>query len=647
MTRHPLPGDIQVLSLVWNVDCALLRLSRARSGAERCRSVRFVWAVAAFVLATVMIGAGIAQRTAVQGLKTETQTIAIEDSAPYVLIDGGVLSSHTGSQTLRAQGDGSIFAAYGRTDDMLAWLARTDFVRVQMDGEEVVTTPVAATDPAAEGTTSEDSNADNDEAAEALSAVGSDLWIDELQQEDVLIAPLQLPADMSVLVATDGVAPAPSQMSITWPTGVTTPWAGPLIVGGGIMLAVGLVLYVLGVRHARRSRGPRRKGLPMPVTEPIDVSEAQADKGVISATPTRRQLSAGRRGFVVVPVVAISALLVSGCSADSWPQLPVGPTPTPSETIIVPEGQDDPPAVTQAQAQRILANISQQVAVADEKNSAKQAAVRLDGPALAARTTNYKLRKELDDHEPLPAIRSGSVKMLLPEAFDGWPRAFFAVVEDPDTAVATIMTVTQQDPWSDYKLSYVANLVADAQLKVAPEYLGTRRVQPDNPFLLIAPQDLAAAYSDVLDKGDDSEFAAFFDEESDTFRTSVAENRAARIEQFNKTGSKTGKIAFTAAPGDQEPIAMSTLDSGAIVAVTVTENDTVTPTNDDAVIKVDGKPGNPVVKTLSGVSQSSTGFTTTYADQLFFFVPSQSSSERIRFLGYSSDILSAKVVKKK
>ena len=89
---------------------------------------------------------------------------------------------------------------------------------------------------------------------------------------------------------------------------------------------------------------------------------------------------------------------------------------------------------------------------------------------------------------------------------------------------------------------------------------------------------------------------------------------------------------------------MATLDSGAIVAVTVLENDTVTPTNDDAVIKVDGKPGNPVVKTLTGVSQSSTGFTTTFADQLFFFVPAQGSNDRIQLLAYRSNILDAKVV---
>ena len=43
--------------------------------------MRFVWAVAAFVLAALMIGAGIAQRTVFQGPKTETASISVEEDA--------------------------------------------------------------------------------------------------------------------------------------------------------------------------------------------------------------------------------------------------------------------------------------------------------------------------------------------------------------------------------------------------------------------------------------------------------------------------------------------------------------------------------------------------------------------------------------
>ncbi|RZI80694.1 MAG: glycosyl transferase, partial [Microbacterium sp.] len=143
--------------------------------------MRFVWAVAAFVLATVMIGAGIAQRTVLQGPKTITEAIAVEESAPYVLIDGAVLGSNAGSQTLRARGDGEIFAAYGRTDDMRAWLGQSEYVQVSLDGERVVSN-VVTPEPVAE-----DDTADSTRAGSDLSPVGSDLWVDEFQQEDVVV----------------------------------------------------------------------------------------------------------------------------------------------------------------------------------------------------------------------------------------------------------------------------------------------------------------------------------------------------------------------------------------------------------------------------------------------------------------------------
>lgn len=584
--------------------------------------MRFVWAVTAFVLAALMIGAGIAQRTVLQGPRTESQTISVSGDAPYVLIDGGVLNSHTGSQTLRVKESGTIFASYGRTADLEAWLTPSSYTHVTLDGDELATTAVAAKTPPAEGSA-------------AITPVGSDLWLDEFQQDDLLVTPLQLPADMSLLVATDGIKPAPSSMTVTWPTGATTPWAGPLIVGGSILLLIGLVLYVLGVRHARRSRGPRRKGLPMPVTEPIDVAVEGAEKGVISATPTRRQLSRGKRVLLAAPAVGLSALLFTGCTADAWPQLAGTPTPTASESVVVPQDQGSP-AVTQAQAERILTRISEQVAKADAAKDPAAAAERLTDSALAARETDYRLR-DVAGHTALGALPDKPVKVILPEAYDGWPRTFFAVIETGDV----ILSVTQEDPWSPYKVTNQAELVSQASLNLAPAYVGAIAIDPDSPFLALAPNKVAAAYADILTNGDSSPFAGQFDATNDPFRKLVADNRAARLESFNQTGAQTGTLSFAASAGPDEPISLATLDSGAIVAVTVHESDTVKPTNTDAVIKLDN---NPIVQTLTGVNQSSSGFTTTFVDQLFFFVPSQSSNKRIQLLGYSTSILDAKVV---
>ena len=619
--------------------------------------MRFVWAVAAFVLAAVMIGAGIAQRTVFQGPTTETATISVEEDAPYLLIDGAVFNTAPGAQTLRAYGEGEIFASYGRTADMEAWLADADYNAATVADDGAITTTLMVPEAPDESEAGETTEDPADETAEEAPAeegdpeatvgrdpAGSDLWLDEFEQTDILIAPLQLPEGMSVLVATDGTAPAPDRVSVSWPIASPTPWAGPLIALGAILMAVGVFLYILAIRHVRRARGPRRKGLPLPVTEPIDLAVEQEGKGVISSTPSRRSIAdgKGRRAFAVIPVVAVSALLFTGCTADAWPQLGSTPTPTPTATVIVPEGQQQP-AVTKAQAERILTRVSTRAAEADEARDIDMADDRLSGATLEVRNTNYVLRGELDDYESPDPVLSKPLEIILPQAYDEWPRSFLAVVDDEETKTSSIMVLTQDDPWSEYRLSYTARLEASTLMPdLAAYYIGASLVAPDSPFLIMPPDEVAAAYADVINNGDESEYASLFDAEGDQLRVNIAADRERRLADFEKTGKDTGDLTFSTEAGPNEPWAIATLESGAIVAVDIHEIDTATPTEEGAAIKL---PENKTVEALTGVSESLTGFTTTYKDQVFFYVPGQGSNEKIRLLGYSSDILNAKVIK--
>ncbi|MFN3948218.1 glycosyl transferase [Microbacterium sp.] len=600
--------------------------------------MRFVWAVVAFVIAAAMIGAGIAQRTVFQGPSETTKSVQTEGTEAYTLIDGSVLTSVPGAQTLRVEGEGEVFVSYGRTADLTAWLADVPYTAVTVDGEGAVQTAVQQPTVTPET-----------DAAAGRSPVDSDLWLDEFEQTGSLSTTLQLPSDMSVLVASDGTAAAPSTVSLTWPIDDSTPWAGPLIVGGGIVLLAGLVLYILGIRHVRRSRRPRRKGLPLPVTEPISIADTNAEeKGVVSTSPARRGLSritgarGGRRALVAVPALGVSIALLAGCSADAWPQLAATESPSPTPTVIVPEGQF-PPAVTEAQAQRIVSRVSTTVASADAALDQNAAAQRLAGAALAERTTNYRLRAALPDRPALPAIPAEPVQIVLPQTTGTWPRTLMTVVESADAATptTTIMMMTQETPWDEYKASYVGNLEASTNLpELAAPYVGATQVPPDSSFLVLAPEKVAAAYADIINNGENSVSWSTFDTANDLLLSAIQDNKTKRTEELNQTGAGTAEISFTASAGPAAPIALATLDTGAIVAVNVYESDTAKPTNADAVIKLDN---NPAVKALTGVDQSATGFTTTYTDQVFFYVPSQGSEDQIRLLGYRSSLLEAKV----
>ncbi|MGL3150542.1 glycosyl transferase [Microbacterium sp. A82] len=625
--------------------------------------MRFVWAVVAFVLATLLIGAGIAQRTIFMGPSAQQAELSIEEPAPYLLVDGAVLREHPGQQTLLVRGEGEIFAAYGRTADLEAWLSDATYNSVVPAEDGTTTTTliepvVEAPDEGAEGA-----------EEPGRSPVGSDLWLDSFSEPDQLITDMQLPEGMSVLIARDGTADAPQDIVISWPLDTSTPSVGPLIAAGGAVLLFGLVMYVLAIRHQRRGRGPRRKGPgPLPPTEPInfalDRPEPRAQLEPAAADPTdstpadptptdeaapksERRAITPRRRLLALPALGVAALLFAGCSGDSWPQFDSAtPSPTPSPTVVTPENQK-PPAVTEAQASRILQEISTTLSEADAALDIDLAATRLDGAPLDARRTDYTLRGTLTDR-PLPAIiPTDTIEVLLPQATDTWPRTVLALSKSKtdETLPPVVLTMTQNDPWANYKVTNIAEMQASAEVpQLAPAWLGTSLIT-DNAaaFLALTPDEVAAAFADVVDAGESSESYELFDPVAITLAESIKASRDAVVQSLVDNGAaETSSTAFDITPSSAEPTALATLDSGAIVAVSLVDSETIAPTSDDAVIRFGD---NAEAKTLTGVEEASKGVVTTYGLQLFFSVPSQGSTAQVRLLAVDQDILNVEVIK--
>ena len=628
--------------------------------------MRFVWAVVAFVLATLLIGAGIAQRTIFMGPSAQQAELSVEDSTPFVLVDGAVLRENPGQQTLLVRGDGDIFAAYGRTADLEAWLADATYTSIGLDADgDPKSTVVEASIVPEEG---EDAPEEGEDAPEGRNPAGSDLWLDSFSEQDQLITDMQLPEGMSVLIAKDGTAPAPADIVVAWPLDRSTPLVGPLITAGGIVLLVGLVLYVLAIRHQRRGRGPRRKGPgPLPATEPIDLSVAPAPVREALEEPARsggagagaegdtedkpakseRRALRNRRRLLALPALGLAGVMFVGCSSDSWPQFDAAtPTPTPTQTVITPENQK-PPAVTESQASRILQNISSTLEQADADLDIDLAGTRLGGLALEARQTDYTLRKGITDR-PLPTvIPTEAIEVLLPQATDTWPRTVLVLSKSKsdDTLPPSILTMTQADPWSNYKVTNIAEMQASTEVpQLAPAWLGTSLITENAAaFLTLAPDELAAAFADVVDAGEESEYYGSFDEVAISLADAINASRAAVTKGLADNGAaKTSKTAFDIAPSEQPPVALATLDSGAIVAVSLIDSEKITPTSSDAVIKFDD---NPEARVLTGAKEASKGVNTTYSLQLFFSVPSQGSTEQVRLLAVHQDTLDVEVIK--
>jgi hypothetical protein len=573
--------------------------------------VRFVLAIISFVVAAVMIASGIAQRTIFAEPDKVSLSTIVPTESPVTVIDGATLNAFEGSQTLLVKGTGEVFAGYGRTTDVIAWIGDATYTTVSLDpatGE--------LTSSLTRGTETEVPNPN-----------GSDLWLDDFVKDDDLSMTVNVPDSVSIIIAADGAVPAPVDISLSWPLDNSTPFAGPLIVGGAIVLLLGLGFLLWAIIHMRSSRGPRRKMPKVPKQRVYKPTRKP---------PVEKPASGRRRGMIAVPIVLVGALALSGCSSDFWPSSPGAAVPSPLTSELPAETQLEPPAATVRQVERIVARISAVAAKADADRDAELIATRFDGAALELRLANYTIRGADPSIGALPAIPEGPVKVTLPQQTSLWPRTVFAVIQNDkdDTVPPVALFLEQADPRSDYKVSYAITLEPSAVLPdVAPASVGAARLAPGSGLLKFTPDETAQAYGDILEK--DLESAAYldFEAEGDSLREAVG---LAAKQQIRSSLPATASVEFGHELGAAAPIALVTNDAGAIVAVNLNEFTIVRPVEAGAAVNPTGQ-----VKALSGLAISTKGIQATYGDQLLFYVPAAGSDAKIVLLGYSVGLVKA------
>jgi Na+-transporting methylmalonyl-CoA/oxaloacetate decarboxylase gamma subunit len=594
--------------------------------------VRFVFAIVSFVLAALMIGLGIGQRTFLAGPEEVTAATTETTTTPVTVIDGSALNAFEQAQTLEVSGSPTISAAYGNTTDVLAWIGEASYTHVTYNAEagELVSTVETGTE------------------ATVPALAGSDLWLREYSAETALRMRVNLPEDASVIAISDGTQPAPSAVSVSWPLDNSAPSSGPLVIAGAGFLLLGLILLIWALNHVRRSRGPRRTQqkppkMPKLPRQPRYKPVKSAKSKAITTGKGRRTT---RRVVATVPMILVGSLALSACSIGGWPTSAGSSAVTPTPTATgAPVSEIEEPSVSEAQATRIISEIGTVVAQADSTRDKDLIATRLTGPALELRLANYAIATaDATVAETPTAIPSDAIELFLPQQPSEFPRTIFAVVQQPaaadaDPAVAavapTAMMLVQEDARSNYKVEYAVALQAGVVLpKVAPETVGAAPVSPDSKFLQMAPASLAAAYVDVLMKDTASEFYGQFDVATDSFiAASGLPAKTARIAGLATTAQET----IDNAVGVGEPIAMATADSGAVVAVQITENDTVKPVKEGAAAKPSG-----ATKALLGKDTSTKGVSAIYSTELLFYIPSANEPGLIKLLGFTQSLVEAK-----
>ena len=603
--------------------------------------MRFVLAIVAFVLAAGMIVLGIAQRTVFLEPATNSLSATVEGGAAYTLIDSSALSAFSGNQTVRISGSDRTFLAYGRTADITAWIGNDAHAVVSggADSSKLVTEQVPAVLPKST------SPADVPVAAPEpiTNPAESDLWLEEFVGTSSMTHTLNVPAGISVLVASDGTAPAPENVTITWAADNSTPWAGPLLVGGAALLFIGLVLYILALLHLRRSRRPRRnlpRGPRLPRLPRVPLPKALKASQI---TRPRNQRSLSR--ISVVPILLVTGLVLSGCSAELWPSIPdsaanatASPTgtPTPGATESAAAATEVPPAaVTVTQLERIVGKIAAVAADADVTLDAESIATRFTGTALEQRLANYRIRTADAAVAAPPAVPTPPLSVTLPQQSESWPRSVMTVIQGEDKTIPPMTVILRQEsPRADYLVEYAIGLEANAQVPhVAPASIGAPGIAPDNKLLMLPPGQVAAAYADVLLQGEASASYDLFQIEGDEFLAQFAKSRTDRTAELAVTAS----LAFATAAGPGRTVALATNDSGAILAVNVNETETVTVVSGEATVN----PSGASSKALSGITSSAKGIQNILSDQLLFYVPAVGSTDKITLLGSTQGIISS------
>jgi hypothetical protein len=227
---------------------------------------------------------------------------------------------------------------------------------------------------------------------------------------------------------------------------------------------------------------------------------------------------------------------------------------------------------------------------------------------------------------------------MLPQQTVDWPRSVFAIIDDTTNADApsVALVMTQDGPRSNYLVTYTFALEPGVVMPEVPSAdYGTAVLAGETELLSSTPAQVAEQYGDLLIKGDNSPFASLF--EPDTLQEQIG-----AVAKAKRVADMKGSMAFSWVDTltDDVPVVFATTDAGALVGVTINEAETVKPANGSSAISTEG-----AVKILSGRPSSLRGIVANYQYQLLFYVPAIGSSEKLRLLGYSYALVSAKEVR--
>ena len=309
--------------------------------------------------------------------------------------------------------------------------------------------------------------------------------------------------------------------------------------------------------------------------------------------------------------VAALALGLAACAEEPLP------TPQPEEAASQPQA-----AVTDDQLDTVLERIGTALAAADANSDAEAFADRVVGPAATMRAAEYKLASLTDGDNTVTPLSTDPQVAIVTQSQE-WPRAIDVVTEIPEGEnLPLLLTLVQDEAQDNYALwAWVRLLPGTEMPATAVSGIGSPQLAADADTLQVSPSDAVAQYVDVLNSGDDSEYAAAF--AADVFREGYAEETST----LDAAVSDAGEVTRTATVDDAGTQTLATTDGGAIVMAVIDSDLVVTRTVANATLTV----GTELA--WGGEDEVEGSLTAHYLITVALYVPPQDSEDQIRVLG--------------
>ena len=591
--------------------------------------MRSVIAIVLLAVSTISLAWGIAEQALFGDPQTIDVVVETDGTASAIVIHGKDLAAYPGRQTITVQGgvtaqvgaeagsgeqvrsSDQVVAVYGRTVDVLAWINPARHTQIRYDPASMTffALPRGGVEQA------------------LPNPLGSDLWLQEYVEAGELSFTSSIPEDVSVAIFTDGVLPAPTVVTISWPLVTATPLTTAAIVVGILSLVAGLFLLATQYFSWRKKRGPRRKLTRRPRPKRISPRSSRP-----TSLPERGRRRMGR---VALPLGLAVALGVTGCQAPTE-QVSAESSQAPAGELQV---QAPYPAVTEVQFSRIMATIAETIQRADEELSVTVLGERVGDPTLEARRASYIIRRADQQSGTLLPITASPIRLVLPQQSEGWPRSVFGIIQDEQDVESPSFGVVlrQETPRSPYVLTYAIVLAPEVQLPDLPSArVGSATLSPDSKIIRLSPQDVVANYATLINEGPESAFAREFSLATDGLYAAIGPDaEALRQESFGESV----EVQWVTSPGEVPPTAFSTADGGALVMGVLSEIETVKPRQGGAAVNA-----SVAVRALTSLPQSVRGFTVESQIQVLWYVPPVGSDEGIRVLGYTYSLVGAREI---